>query len=106
MSMPSNDTQGSQYAQPKKPRYPWSNAYQRDEGTHEEYVTQKADEITASETVDHKSSFHGGWTMENSKKALNEYTQKMKLPQVVYTTKIKEANTVRLVFPRKKASNE
>ncbi|KAF1765667.1 hypothetical protein GCK72_005620 [Caenorhabditis remanei] len=95
MSMPSNDTQGSQYAQPKKPRYPWSNAYQRDEGTHEEYVTQKADEITASETVDHKSSFHGGWTMENSKKALNEYTQKMKLPQVVYTTKIKEANTVR-----------
>ncbi|PIC45573.1 hypothetical protein B9Z55_005547 [Caenorhabditis nigoni] len=82
-------------AQAKKPRYPWSNAYQREEGTHEEYVTQKAEEIAASETVDHKSSFHGGWTMENSKKALNEYTQKMRLPQINYVTKIKESNTVK-----------
>uniref|UniRef100_A0A1I7UYT0 RNA helicase n=1 Tax=Caenorhabditis tropicalis TaxID=1561998 RepID=A0A1I7UYT0_9PELO len=76
-------------------RLPWSNAYDRDEVTHHQYVTQKAEEIAASETVDHKSIFHGGWTMENSKKALNEYLQKMRLPQVGYNTKIKEANTVK-----------
>ncbi|CAL2032817.1 unnamed protein product [Caenorhabditis brenneri] len=92
---------GSTYQQQQPPqpvkqiRYPWSNAYERDEVTHEQYVTQKADEIAASETVDHKSNFHGGWTMENSKKALNEYLQKMRLPQVSYVTKLKEANAVR-----------
>ncbi|CAI2341581.1 unnamed protein product [Caenorhabditis sp. 36 PRJEB53466] len=78
-----------------KPNYPWLNAYERNEGTHEQYIAQKADEIAASENVDLKSEIHGGWTMENSKKALNEYLQKMRLPAVIYQTKIKESNTVK-----------
>lgn len=90
-----NSFQESQQPIPQK-RFPWSNnAYQRNEGTHEQYITQKAEEIAASETVDLKSEIHGGWTMENSKKALNEFLQKMRLPQVNYGTKIRESNTVK-----------
>uniref|UniRef100_A0A8R1DK51 RNA helicase n=1 Tax=Caenorhabditis japonica TaxID=281687 RepID=A0A8R1DK51_CAEJA len=90
-----NPQQHNFSGEPAKPRFPWSNAYQRNEGTHAEYIAQKADEIAASETVDLKSEIHGGWTMDNSKKALNEYLQKMRQPPVVYMTKIRELNTVK-----------
>lgn len=76
-------------------RLPWLNAYNRSQETHEQYIAQKAEEIAASETIDLKSEIHGGWTMENSKKALNEFLQKTRQPSVSYHTKIKEAHACR-----------
>ncbi|CAB3404304.1 unnamed protein product [Caenorhabditis bovis] len=79
----------------QKPRLPWNNAYTRENTTHQEYMAQKAEEIAHSETIDLKSEIHGGWTMDNSKKALHEYVQKMKLQPVVYNTTIRESNFVK-----------
>ncbi|KAJ1362716.1 hypothetical protein KIN20_022375 [Parelaphostrongylus tenuis] len=62
---------------------------------HVQYVTQKAEEIAQSESVDLKAEIHGGWTMDNSKKALNEYLQKMRQPSICYNTQLKEANNCR-----------
>uniref|UniRef100_A0A158P5Q9 RNA helicase n=1 Tax=Angiostrongylus cantonensis TaxID=6313 RepID=A0A158P5Q9_ANGCA len=62
---------------------------------HDQYVTQKAEEIAQSESVDLKAEIHGGWTMDNSKKALNEFLQKLRLPPIGYNTQLKEANNCR-----------
>ncbi|KAL6729780.1 hypothetical protein Aduo_000805 [Ancylostoma duodenale] len=71
---------------------PWSRGPQT---AHDAYVTQKAEEIAQSESVDLKAEIHGGWTMENSKQALNEFLQKMRQPNIGYNTHLKEANNCR-----------
>ncbi|XGW21685.1 hypothetical protein V3C99_004562 [Haemonchus contortus] len=70
----------------------WDSASQ---SAHDKYVTQKAEEIAQSESVDLKAEIHGGWTMENSKKALNEFLQKTRQPPIAYNTQLKEANNCR-----------
>ncbi|VDO94441.1 unnamed protein product [Heligmosomoides polygyrus] len=70
----------------------WERAPQSE---HDKYVTQKAEEMAQSESVDLKAEIHGGWTMENSKKALNEFLQKMRQPPIAYNTQLKEANNCR-----------
>ncbi|PIO64889.1 hypothetical protein TELCIR_13464 [Teladorsagia circumcincta] len=77
----------------------WNRAPQ---SAHDKYVTQKAEEIAQSESVDLKAEIHGGWTMENSKKALNEFLQKTRQPPIAYNTQLKEANNCRFdgVSPR------
>ncbi|VDL74592.1 unnamed protein product [Nippostrongylus brasiliensis] len=65
------------------------------QSAHDKYVTQRADEIAQSESVDLKAEIHGGWTMDNSKKALNEFLQKVRQPPIVYNTQLREANNCR-----------
>ncbi|KJH50005.1 hypothetical protein DICVIV_03878 [Dictyocaulus viviparus] len=69
--------------------------WQRAPSAHDKYVAQKAEEIAQSESVDLKAEIHGGWTMDNSKKALNEFLQKMRQPIINYNTQLKEANNCR-----------
>ncbi|VDM65666.1 unnamed protein product [Strongylus vulgaris] len=71
---------------------PWSRAPQT---AHDAYVSQKAEEIAQSESVDLKAEIHGGWTMDNSKQALNEFLQKMRQPSIAYNTHLREANNCR-----------
>lgn len=54
---------------------------------HEKYVAQKAEEVAQSESVDLRADIHGGWTVENSKQHLNEYTQRIKQPLIQYNTR-------------------
>lgn len=58
-----------------------------------------------SESVDLKAEIHGGWTMENSKQALNEFLQKMRQPNIGYNTHLKEANNCRYVCISRFISN-
>ncbi|CAJ0955513.1 unnamed protein product, partial [Mesorhabditis belari] len=51
---------------------------------HEKYVQQKVEEVAKSESVDFRAELHGGWTMDNSKQAINEFLSKLKLPAVTY----------------------
>ncbi|MFH4981464.1 hypothetical protein AB6A40_008173 [Gnathostoma spinigerum] len=54
---------------------------------HEKYISERAEEVAQSESVDLRADIHGGWTVENSKKALNEYLQKRRQPALTYETK-------------------
>lgn len=54
---------------------------------HERYIEQKAEEVSQSENVDLTANIHGYWNMENCKKELNEFSQKRRLPPVVYQLK-------------------
>ncbi|VDM47956.1 unnamed protein product [Toxocara canis] len=51
---------------------------------HEKYVAQRAEEVAQSESVDLRADIHGGWTVENSKRHLNEYVQKIRQPPICY----------------------
>ncbi|PAV87698.1 hypothetical protein WR25_03737 [Diploscapter pachys] len=62
---------------------------------HEQYVAQKAEEIAQSESIDLKSEIHGGWTMDNSKAALNEFLQKTRQPPINYAISMREADACR-----------
>ncbi|VDM53399.1 unnamed protein product [Angiostrongylus costaricensis] len=74
---------------------------------HDQYVTQKAEEIAQSESVDLKAEIHGGWTMDNSKKALNEFLQKLRLPPIGYNTVIEQKNYVVVeIFGRGQGSSK
>uniref|UniRef100_A0A914VJY0 RNA helicase n=1 Tax=Plectus sambesii TaxID=2011161 RepID=A0A914VJY0_9BILA len=49
---------------------------------HQNYVDQlsakRAEEVTQSESVDFRADIHGGWTLDNCKQRLNEFSQKTK----------------------------
>uniref|UniRef100_A0A914H0Z7 RNA helicase n=1 Tax=Globodera rostochiensis TaxID=31243 RepID=A0A914H0Z7_GLORO len=62
---------------------PWT---QQAKTHHDQYVEQKAEEIIQSESVDMTSDIHGGWAMENCKQALNEFSQKNRIPTNEYRT--------------------
>ncbi|CAJ0581783.1 unnamed protein product, partial [Mesorhabditis spiculigera] len=51
---------------------------------HENYINQKAEEMAKSESVDFRADLHGGWTIENSKQAVNEFLAKLKMPAISY----------------------
>uniref|UniRef100_A0A7I4XY03 DRBM domain-containing protein n=1 Tax=Haemonchus contortus TaxID=6289 RepID=A0A7I4XY03_HAECO len=71
----------------------WDSASQ---SAHDKYVTQKAEEIAQSESVDLKQEIHGGWTMENSKKGLERIPAKdSSTPDRIQTPNWKEANNCR-----------
>ncbi|KAI6231623.1 RNA helicase [Aphelenchoides besseyi] len=53
---------------------------------YEEYITQRADEVAQSESVDLTSDIHGGWNVGNCKKALNEFLQARRMPAATYRT--------------------
>ncbi|KAF7634499.1 hypothetical protein Mgra_00006070 [Meloidogyne graminicola] len=52
----------------------------------DQYIEQKAEEISQSESIDMTSEIHGGWTMENCKQALNEFCVKNRFPPREYKT--------------------
>uniref|UniRef100_A0A183BY18 RNA helicase n=1 Tax=Globodera pallida TaxID=36090 RepID=A0A183BY18_GLOPA len=62
---------------------PWT---QQAKTHQDQYVEQKAEEIIQSESVDMTSDIHGGWAMENCKQALNEFSQKNRIPTNEYRT--------------------
>jgi hypothetical protein len=47
-------------------------------------VEQRAEQVQQSESVDMTAQIHGGWTMDNCLKAINEYCQKIKRPLLDY----------------------
>ncbi|KAL7079809.1 hypothetical protein ACQ4LE_000922 [Meloidogyne hapla] len=60
--------------------------FQRPKTHHDQYIEQKAEEISQSESVDMTSEIHGGWTMDNCKQALNEFCQKNRFLPREYKT--------------------
>ncbi|CAD6198421.1 unnamed protein product [Caenorhabditis auriculariae] len=84
--------ESNSFAPPENNMLPWQSAYRKDDVSHKQYVAQKAEEIAQSENADMKADLHGGWNMDNSKAALNEYLQKMRQPPINYVTQTKEAN--------------
>ncbi|CAK5111499.1 unnamed protein product [Meloidogyne enterolobii] len=60
--------------------------FQRPKTFHDQYIEQKAEEISQSEAVDMTSEIHGGWTMDNCKQALNEFCQKNRFLPREYKT--------------------
>uniref|UniRef100_F1KQM1 RNA helicase n=1 Tax=Ascaris suum TaxID=6253 RepID=F1KQM1_ASCSU len=71
-----NDILSAAYIAPPKPKT-----------EHEKYVAQRAEEVAQSESVDLRSDIHGGWTVDNSKRHLNEFIQKIKQPPISYNTR-------------------
>ncbi|KAI6239384.1 RNA helicase [Aphelenchoides fujianensis] len=53
---------------------------------YEEYVSQRAEEVAQSESVDLTSDIHGGWDATNCKKALNEFLQGRHQPAARFNT--------------------
>ncbi|KAI6233360.1 RNA helicase [Aphelenchoides fujianensis] len=53
---------------------------------YEEYVSQRAEEVAQSESVDLTSDIHGGWDVTNCKKALNEFLQARHQPAAKFHT--------------------
>ncbi|KAI6239302.1 RNA helicase [Aphelenchoides fujianensis] len=53
---------------------------------YEEYVSQRAEEVAQSESVDLTSDIHGGWDVTNCKKALNEFLQARHQPAARFHT--------------------
>lgn len=65
---------------------------QQQRSTYETYVQQRADEIEKSEAVDLTSDIHGGWNLNNCKKALNEFLQARKMQPANYKTRRNESS--------------